>query len=51
MEQGVVQEVLRALVRAGLAGEYPAGTVLLQELADGVAVVDVVTEKDWAVGG
>ena len=49
--QGRVQEVVQALVRAGLADEDEVDFVVEKELADGVAAIQVVAEEDGAVGG
>ena len=51
MVQGLVQAVLQALVGGGLADEEAVGAVVEDELAAGVATVDVVAEEDRAAGG
>ena len=51
VEQGLVQAVVEALVGVGLADEEEVGAVVEDELADGVAVVEVVAEQDRSVGG
>ena len=50
MDEVIVQQFVQTLVGTGLTDEQEVRPELADQLAQGLAAVQVIAEKDWPVG-